>query len=195
MLRQKQKALTLSLIRKAARDIFYSKPFDSVTMEEIAALSGVSRATVYLHFANKNELLLSVVSDTLADQFELYVTLAKLESVDRGVLLNWLKDYRSAYDKHRPVWYLFSIAFTLMPDNEILIKDHRESAIQILGKRYNGFSLEGLSQENRAKKHAEIYLLLFQIEQVVNNFSTGPNTPDIDIGLEILADRLLDFCS
>src|SRR3546814_6774264 len=59
-LRDIQKGMTLELIRKAARKIFYSKSFEDVSLDEIAAEAGVSRGTIYLDFPGKNDILLDL---------------------------------------------------------------------------------------------------------------------------------------
>src|SRR3546814_16384839 len=60
-LRDIQKCMTLELIRKAARKIFYSKSFADVSLDEIAAEAGDSRGTIDQNFPGKNELLLDKI--------------------------------------------------------------------------------------------------------------------------------------
>src|SRR3546814_20916116 len=72
--------MTLELIRKAARKIFYSKSFEDVSLDEIAAEAGVSRGTIYLHFPGKNDILLDLLSEDLAAQMAIYEELAAARS-------------------------------------------------------------------------------------------------------------------
>lgn len=62
-LRAAQKVLTRSRIRDAARMLFYSSGYAATTVEQIAAASGASRATFYLHFKDKEEVLQDIVRE------------------------------------------------------------------------------------------------------------------------------------
>ncbi len=50
-----------SEILAAARKVFASKGFRDATMDEIAELSGISKATVYLYFPSKQEVYLAAL--------------------------------------------------------------------------------------------------------------------------------------
>jgi TetR/AcrR family transcriptional repressor of mexJK operon len=55
-------------ILAAAKGMFCSQPYDTVTMEAVAARAGVSKMTVYSHFADKEtvfETVVTVVSDQM----------------------------------------------------------------------------------------------------------------------------------
>lgn len=49
----------------AARDVFFAEGYADASMDQITALSGVSKATVYAHFKSKDDLLLAVVEDVI----------------------------------------------------------------------------------------------------------------------------------
>lgn len=193
-LRNVQKQMTLSLIREAARKIIYSQPYDSITMEQIASMAGVSRATVYAHYANKNDMLMAILSENLQEQMSLYESLAATENFNIVVIHSWLQQYRELMDKHHSVRHLFFILFIQPPDRKHFVSNHRETAIEILGNRFKGFSLKGLRGRRREVKRTKCYLMLFQLEQAAINFSIVPNIPPIDIGLEVLAEQLFHFC-
>jgi AcrR family transcriptional regulator len=67
-LRDAHRDMTLGRLKEAARKIFYSKNYDAVSIDEVAAEAGVSRGTVYLHFSSKSELLFDMLYDDLAAQ-------------------------------------------------------------------------------------------------------------------------------
>lgn len=50
----------------AARDCFIARGFDAATMDEIAELAGVSKATLYVRHESKIELLNAVIDDRIA---------------------------------------------------------------------------------------------------------------------------------
>jgi AcrR family transcriptional regulator len=62
-LRLAQKNLTRARIRDAARNLFFKGGYSATTVEQIAAHSGASRATFYLHFKDKAEVLKDIAED------------------------------------------------------------------------------------------------------------------------------------
>jgi AcrR family transcriptional regulator len=62
-LREAQRDLTRSRIVNAARNLFYGRHFDTVTMDEIAAAAGLRRSTLYLHYKDKGDILLEVITE------------------------------------------------------------------------------------------------------------------------------------
>ncbi len=48
-------------ILEAAQSLFHSQPYETVTMEAVAARAGVSKMTVYSHFADKETIFETVV--------------------------------------------------------------------------------------------------------------------------------------
>ncbi len=54
-------------ILAAAQDLFGGQPYDTVTMEAVAAQAGVSKMTVYSHFADKETLFETIVA-AVSDQ-------------------------------------------------------------------------------------------------------------------------------
>lgn len=74
-LRQAQRDLTRSRIKNAARDLFYSKHYDTTTMEEIAEAAGLRRSTLYLHYKDKAEILVDLIVEYTPKAKEVLATL------------------------------------------------------------------------------------------------------------------------
>jgi AcrR family transcriptional regulator len=71
--KKERKALrTKKIILEAAKVLFSEKGFDFVTMEEIADLTALSRATLYNYFNTKEEIYFSVGISKLEDWIEQY---------------------------------------------------------------------------------------------------------------------------
>lgn len=54
-------------ILKAARKIIQDKNFHEMTLDEVAAKSGVAKGTLYLYFKNKEELFISIFKDIITE--------------------------------------------------------------------------------------------------------------------------------
>ena len=59
-------------ILSAARKAFLDRGFGAVSMDAIARLAGVSKATVYAHFVGKEELFGAVVGEVCRHRFETF---------------------------------------------------------------------------------------------------------------------------
>ncbi|HEY6682348.1 MAG TPA: TetR/AcrR family transcriptional regulator, partial [Propionibacteriaceae bacterium] len=54
-------------ILHAARDLFLQKGYASASMDEVAAVAGVSKVTIYKHFSDKHTLFVAVVTDAIEE--------------------------------------------------------------------------------------------------------------------------------
>src|SRR5687767_606245 len=52
-----------STIAQAAKEVFAERGYQRATLEEIAQQAGMSKATIYLYYRNKDDLFLHVVED------------------------------------------------------------------------------------------------------------------------------------
>jgi AcrR family transcriptional regulator len=52
-------------ILQAARDLFLQKGYAGAGMDEVAAMAGVSKVTIYKHFSDKHTLFIAVVADAI----------------------------------------------------------------------------------------------------------------------------------
>lgn len=62
--REKEKLDRRNAILVSARELFYEKGFQNTTVNEIAEAADLSKGTVYLYFASKDELYVSVVMES-----------------------------------------------------------------------------------------------------------------------------------
>lgn len=53
---------TLTKIKAAASDLFRQYGFKTITMDDVARKAGISKKTLYQHFANKNEVVMESVA-------------------------------------------------------------------------------------------------------------------------------------
>jgi AcrR family transcriptional regulator len=90
-LREEQRALTRARVLDAAVTVFAEKSYGATTMEDIARAAGVTRVTVYAHFAGKQELLPALAQRLYAVTDELYGELAARPAWTRDVVRAWLE--------------------------------------------------------------------------------------------------------
>ncbi|MES1227948.1 MAG: TetR/AcrR family transcriptional regulator, partial [Armatimonadota bacterium] len=59
-LKERQRLLREDAIRDGAMELLSSKGFSTMTMDDVANIVGISKATLYQHFPSKNELVIHV---------------------------------------------------------------------------------------------------------------------------------------
>ncbi|GAC1375061.1 MAG: hypothetical protein NVS2B12_18200 [Ktedonobacteraceae bacterium] len=62
-LRERQRQERLELILQAAEQVFAEKGYHDTSMDEIAARVGIGTATIYSHFAGKEDLMVAAILD------------------------------------------------------------------------------------------------------------------------------------
>lgn len=71
-------------ISEAAADLFLTEGFERTSMDSIAQAAGVSKQTVYSHFANKDELFRSCIASKVA-QYDLTVEPSEYHTLEAGL--------------------------------------------------------------------------------------------------------------
>jgi AcrR family transcriptional regulator len=67
--KEREKQARRKAIVESAREIFFAKGFNATTMDEIAHKAELSKGALYLYFASKEELYVSVMSEGLGILF------------------------------------------------------------------------------------------------------------------------------
>ncbi|MHC4113534.1 MAG: TetR/AcrR family transcriptional regulator [Planctomycetota bacterium] len=67
---QKRARRTRKKLKKAALDVFTEKSVDAATIEEITEKADVGKGTLYQHFADKEEVVLTLVGDAVTHLIE-----------------------------------------------------------------------------------------------------------------------------
>ena len=91
--RKKEKENRKNIILKAARKLFFERGFKSVTVDDIASKSEVSKGSIYLCFESKQEIYAEIL---IADNLALYKRLqnfAATEATTSQLLLEYARIY------------------------------------------------------------------------------------------------------
>jgi AcrR family transcriptional regulator len=68
---------------RAGEDVFSDRPFDEVSIDDIAAAAGISKNLLYHYFAGKRELFLAVIAESTDRMLEATEPDLTLEPIDR----------------------------------------------------------------------------------------------------------------
>jgi AcrR family transcriptional regulator len=103
-LRQEHRDTTRRRIVAAARKVFAKKGYFKATIEDIIAGAGVSRATLYLHFDSKLDLLYAAAEKMAAEGNDAAQRLAVvLIEGDRDDLRAWIESALAFLVRNRPM--------------------------------------------------------------------------------------------
>ena len=117
---------TITRIIEATRDVFLTRGYSGTTIDEIARLADVSRASFYTYFPSKREVLLAVGAQSASECSSMIDRLDEV-GTSRNGLTQWVNDYFDFLDVHGS----FSFAWTQAA--------HEDEEIRLAGmKRHLG---------------------------------------------------------
>lgn len=186
-LRQAHKDLSRQRIAAAARGCFYAKGVNETSFEDIAAAAGVRRATVYLHFANKNAILHDLLAENLREVQHLYARLVRLDRVDSGTVRQWILSYVDTLARHQQALRLFHIAGVADDAVRTLIDDYREQVAAVLGERFPAFAVQPATPE-AARHYAAAIMTIARVDQ----FAEVAARPDARVAAAAIIDLLTE---
>jgi AcrR family transcriptional regulator len=115
-LREAQKQLTRARLLDAAAELFSTQGYAATTIEDIATAAGATRATFYLHFSSKSDVVHGFYA-ALVEYDPDYADLidAAREPTEAG-LHEWLRRFVDGLDRQRPYWIALGEAAGADPD-------------------------------------------------------------------------------
>lgn len=106
-------------ILEAARELFVTEGYASVSMRKIARRIGYSATTIYLHFRSKQEIFEALVSEMLGRQVRRMVEIERLGLHPVATLRAWLESYLELAREHPSEYRIaFMVDTDLWPQPE-----------------------------------------------------------------------------
>jgi AcrR family transcriptional regulator len=116
-LRDEQRALTRRRLKEAALEVIARDGYPSATIDEIAATAGASRATFYLHFKSKADLIRELVETVPdRDREHIWAGLSRLRDPDPETVRAWLDEVIALYDAQRLYFLAVEQAVAVEPE-------------------------------------------------------------------------------
>lgn len=101
-LREQQRAYTRGRLLQGAQEVFAEKGYIATTVDDIVAAAGASRATFYLYFKTKREVVTEMGLERIPELKAMYVQLDEVLSVGtRESMREWVAGAIEWMDEHR----------------------------------------------------------------------------------------------
>ncbi|MFD4456421.1 TetR/AcrR family transcriptional regulator [Nocardia sp. NPDC058480] len=161
-LREEQKRLTKARIVKTARTLFETQGYSDVRVDDIVAAVGCSRATFYLHFTSKGEVLRAIAQEgTLTSVREFYADLDRvLTDGSRAALREWMTRAIYWFLTNRDMLPAWDEATALEPEFRALARE----GIMTLADSMPAY-LSRWPEHRRDEARLRIELLVAQLER------------------------------
>jgi AcrR family transcriptional regulator len=159
-------------------------------MSDIADLAKVGRATVYLHFEGKKELLRELIGENLSEQLKRYQQLLHLPTpVQNENVREWLSGFVATLIKKTRVAGQFHVVLSQDRDALKQLFENRIAEIQALGERYSAFRIPDLNSEEGRRSVQECLFMLYMIESFVR-YVDQEDEAMIASGIDLLTEKL-----
>ncbi|WP_410870280.1 TetR/AcrR family transcriptional regulator [Nocardia sp. A7] len=185
-LRAEQKRLTTARIVETARTLFETQGYSAVRVDDIAAAVGCSRATFYLHFTSKGEVLRAIAQDgTLASVRDFYADLDRvLTTGSRAAFADWMSRAIDWFFANRDMLPAWDEATALEPEFRAVARE----GIMSLADTMPAY-LARWPEHRRDEGRLRIELLVAQLERF---FTRWAMQGTIDVSAEQAAAVLTD---
>ncbi|MDG3014694.1 TetR/AcrR family transcriptional regulator [Speluncibacter jeojiensis] len=185
--RDRQKQRTRRQLLDAARTRFAEVGYAAVTVDDITSAVGCSRATFYLHFSGKLDVLQCIGAETTAPRaVELY---AELDDVlvggAREDFAQWMRRAIDWFDRNREILPAWDEALTLEPS----FRQAAKGAIDALPEAMPRY-LARWPQDRRPEARLRIELMVTQLERFFTRWAVQGT---IEVSRAAAADVLTDI--
>ena len=180
-LRTQQKQYTRTRLLSAACDVFAEKGYDSATVDDVVAAAGAARATFYLHFSGKADVVTELADRMWSDTLDRFTAFGDLPDWSHATIRAWLTTYmEQAEDNSRAISVLTEqLPHTLRSQHQA----HLREFVRVLTRppeRWAHFS--------RPEAARRAFLLITQLETFMPSWFAGRWTHQRSAMLDTLAD-------
>lgn len=185
-LREEHKRLTTARIVDTARTLFETRGYSSVRVDDIAAAAGCSRATFYLHFTGKPEVLRAIANQgTLTSVRMVYADLDRvLTTGSRAAFADWMARAIDWFFVNKDMLPAWDEATAVEPEFRRLARE----GIMTLADSMPDY-LARWPEDRREEARLRIELLVAQLERF---FTRWAMQGTIDVTAEQAAEVLTD---
>ncbi|MFC9439184.1 TetR/AcrR family transcriptional regulator [Nocardia sp. NPDC057030] len=185
-LRDEQKQQTRTRLMAEAKELFSTRGYAAVRVDDIAAAVGCSRATFYLHFTGKLELLRAIAEQSTAPSaLHFYEDLDRvLDTGSRDELVAWMGRAIEWFHEYRALLPAWDEATALEPE----FREIARNGILALPNAMTSY-LARWPAERADEARLRVELLVAQLERFFTRWAVqGTINVSAERAAEVLAD-------
>jgi AcrR family transcriptional regulator len=184
-LREAQKQMTRRLLLDKGLEVFGEKGYAATTVDDIAVAAGTTRATFYLHFASKAELVRALVADTneMLTGADVPPLTQVVQSGDRGHIRGWLARKFDQWAEIRPYVTVAHQAAASEADIQSTVDQWFDTAIEAMER-----GLDAAGRFEPSSRRARCSLAFGELEFLSRRWMRLGWTVDRDTALTMMTD-------
>jgi AcrR family transcriptional regulator len=183
-LRDEQKRLTRRRLADAALELFHEQGYAATTAEQIATRAGANRATFYLHFGGKADVVLELMRRLDDEVAGVFARLDAIADPSRDDVRAWLEETVGFWDRHRVV---------IDANEQALGVEERVAAYWVGGLERAVDAMPRLlarhPAEDRARARVRLMALMLQLERLCYFWIVCGTPFDAEHVLDVLTDE------
>ncbi|MGK8555948.1 TetR/AcrR family transcriptional regulator [Nocardia gipuzkoensis] len=186
-LREEQKQQTRARLMEAAKELFAARGYAAARVDDIAAAVGCSRATFYLHFAGKLEILRAIAEQgTAPSALHFYQDLDRvLETGSRAEFVGWVTRAIEWFHEYKDLLPAWDEATALEPE----FREIARNGILALPNAMTAY-LAAWPDDRKDEARLRVELLVAQLERF---FTRWAMQGTIEVSAEQAAEVLTDI--
>jgi len=185
-LRDEQRRLTRRRLADAALELFEEVGYASATADGIAKRAGANRATFYLHYGGKADVVLALMDGMHDDVIATVAPVGALEAPTFDDVRAWLARVLSFFEANRALVDAHHQAIPVEPNVARRWWQGLEQMVDAMPRLW-----EHLSGEERDRQRVRVVSKLVGLERMCWFVVIGPAPVDRDLVLDGLADEWL----
>jgi AcrR family transcriptional regulator len=181
-LREAQKQFTHDRLLEAAVKEFSARGYGATTIDHIASHAGATRATFYLHFRGKADVIAELLEREFRPRWDLLRDLPPRPS--RSRIREWLVTTTEAWETHRELISVIYQGIAAEPELAARQAERSRDNLTVFIR-----AIQHMGWEDELHLRIEAILLLAQLERVFTYWNFEDVTTGRDLVLDLLTEN------
>lgn len=157
-LREEQRLMSRTRILTAALELFVSAGYQSVSVDEIAVAAGMGRATFYLYFKSKKDIVAALVEENIPEFQDLYLRIPFGNDASDAVIESWINQVFDYYRRTRQHVLFYRQAQIMDPEIRAMTEANYAAVIDATWRQASALSMD---PDSKAASQLRMRMRLF----------------------------------